>query len=266
MNVLCKKLLAASIGGVMACTLAGLSPSVLAARAPHPLSSDSRVREIIYDPNQVYELTGVYGYATTVEFAPGEKILNTAVGDTIGWEIKKFRNHLVLKPVEDDARTNLTVTTNSRVYYFRLSGSKNVNNVTFAVRFVYPGQPSDKQTDGDDTATAGDLGFSPPRLVNRNYKVSGDERQFGLQSVGDDGQFTYFLFKADKAKPNVYTVEDDGTEARPNVRREGPYLVVEQMANGFSLRDGDRVLCVTRSTAAATGATTGTRSTFGSGN
>ena len=265
MRAIYRKLVAASLGGVVACTLAGLSPSVLAARAPQPLLSDSRVREIIYDPNQVYELTGVYGYATTVEFAPGEKILNTAVGDTIGWEIKKFRNHLVLKPVEDNARTNLTVTTNSRVYYFRLTGSKNINNVTFAVRFVYPGQPSDKQTDGDDATASGDPAFAPPRLVNRNYKVSGDERQFGLQSVGDDGQFTYFLFKADKAKPNVYTVEDDGTEARPNVRREGPYLVVEQMANGFSLRDGDRVLCVARDTSASTSATTGAHPTIGGG-
>jgi len=92
--------------------------------------------------------------------------------------------------------------------------------------------------------------------VNKNYQVSGNEAQYGLQRVFDDGQFTYFLTDASKAKPSIYVVGSDGTEQLVNVRREGPYLVVEQMAERFTLRDGsDRTLCVRRDTATGNGAT-----------
>ncbi|OTP78492.1 Forms the bulk of type IV secretion complex that spans outer membrane and periplasm (VirB9) [Caballeronia sordidicola] len=202
----------------------------------------------MYDPNQVYEITGVYGYATTIEFAPGEKILNKATGDSIGWEIKKFRNHLVVKPVEADARTNLTVTTSNHVYYFRLSSSKDPRAATYAVRFTYTNDSND--AGGDDGSDVSDASNTQPRMVNKNYEVSGDERSFGLQRVFDDGQFTYFLTAAGQAKPSIYVVDRDGTEMLENVRRSGPYLVVEQMADRFTLRDGDRTMCVKRTASA----------------
>ncbi|MGZ2749912.1 TrbG/VirB9 family P-type conjugative transfer protein [Burkholderia stagnalis] len=247
----------AVIGSVLACTALAWSLSAEAASTPRRLASDARIRQVMFDPNQVYEVTGVYGYATTVEFAPGEKIENTVLGDTIGWEVKKFRNHLVLKPVEENARTNLTVTTSRHVYYFRLSSSTKVGSATYAIHFVYPGQSSL----GGDGGPVVEDGFQQPRVVNKNYKVSGDEKGFGLQSVFDDGQFTYFLVVGDKSKPAIYTVEADGTEALPNIRREGPYLAVERLANGFTLRDGDRVLCIRRTTSVAVD----DRATWGSG-
>jgi type IV secretion system protein VirB9 len=239
MKVIRRGVLIVSIG--IALAIGGVNAH--AAKYPRPLITDARVRQVVYDPNQVYEVTGVYGYATTIEFAPGEKILNKAIGDSIGWEIKKFRNHLVVKPVEADARTNLTVTTSNHVYYFRLSSSKDPRSATYVVRFTYP---NDNDDGGDDASGVSDASYTQPRVVNKNYEVSGDDKSFGLQRVFDDGQFTYFLTATGHAKPSVYVVDRDGTEMLENVRRDGPYLVVEQMADRFTLRDGDRTMCVKR--------------------
>ncbi|MGY6157396.1 TrbG/VirB9 family P-type conjugative transfer protein [Paraburkholderia graminis] len=251
-------MLAWSVG--IACAVMGVNAQ--AAKNPRCVITDNRVCQLQFDPNQVYEITGVYGYATTIEFAPGEKILNKAIGDSIGWQVLKFRNHLVLKPVEPDARTNLTVTTSNHVYYFRLSSSKNPERATYAVRFLYPADGNDGW--GDDSGGVSDASYSQPRMVNKNYQVSGDENSFGLQRVFDDGQFTYFLTTVGKPKPSIYVVDRDGTEALAPMRREGPYLVIEQMADRFTLRDGDRTLCVSRSQQGA--ATQAQRSPWGGGN
>lgn len=250
---------------------------VHAASTPRCLSTDHRVCTLTYDANQVFEITGVYGYATTIEFAPGEKIENKAIGDSIAWEVKRFQNHVVLKPTEPNARTNLTITTNRHVYYFRLSSSKDTARATFGVRFVYPDAGGDGWSSVPDADVSGrTVSGDPngwdgePRVVNRNFVVSGNEAQFGLQRVFDDGQFTFFLFNASKSKPLVYVVGNDGTEQLVNTRRQGPYLVVEQLADRFTLRDGSaKPLCVQRSTVTAQNSAGSTSSTtrypFGGG-
>jgi type IV secretion system protein VirB9 len=243
-------MIAAVFSGALLC-----GAPVRAATLPRCLSTDHRVCTLTYDANQVFEVTGVYGYATTIEFAPGEKIENKAIGDSIAWEVKRFKNHVVLKPTEPNAKTNLTITTNRHVYYFRLSSAKDPAHVTFGVRFVYPDAGDDGWSyvpdsgpgtrGGSTESNASDL---EPRIVNRNYVVSGSEARYGLQRVFDDGQFTYFLTDSSKPKPWVYIVGSDGTEQLVNTRRQGPYIVVEQMADRFTLRDGsDKPLCVRRS-------------------
>ncbi|WP_321959242.1 TrbG/VirB9 family P-type conjugative transfer protein [Burkholderia cenocepacia] len=228
---------------IAAAVLMAACASAAAASFPRSLATDPRIKQLQFDPNQVVEVVGVYGNVTTIQFAPGEKILNKAIGDSIAWQTRKFRNQIAIKPVEADARTNMTVTTDRNVYYFNLSSTKDASKATYAVRFVYPKAEEDEDGEAEGSAP---VGFQQPRFVNSDYLVSGSEEAFGLQRVADDGQFTYFLFAADKSKPGVYVVDEDGTEVLPEIRREGPYLVVPQMANRFTIRDGSRILCVIR--------------------
>lgn len=234
--------------------LATSTGAVHAAKVPRPTSTDARVKQVRYDPNQVYEIVGVYGYTVGIQFAESERILNYAFGDSIAWQPNKFRNKLFLKPVEPNARTNLTVTTNRRTYFFHLTSTTNPDKATYVVQFRYP--EDDDQTDPGDTGgrSPGGAGVGTPRAVNKTYAASGDEKAFGLLQVFDDGQFTYFQVNPAKPKPAIYVVDADGTELLANIRREGPYLVVEQLATKFTLRDGERVLCVARSSWSRAGA------------
>jgi hypothetical protein len=86
--------------------------------------TDNRVKQVPYDPNQVYELVGTYNYQTSLEFEADEMVKVVALGDTIAWQTILFRNRLFLKPVEENADTNLTVITSKRTYYFQLSSTK----------------------------------------------------------------------------------------------------------------------------------------------
>ena len=217
---------------------AGCAVSAHAAKTPRPLLTDQRIKQVMYDPNQVYEVVANYGYQTVLEFEKDEVVMGRALGDTIAWQTRFHQNMLFLKPVEPNAATNLTVMTNKRTYYFALSSSNKARLRTFLVRFVY---------DTDMVMSAAALpkgkGVAPQRL-NLDYGVSGDKASVALRRVFDDGQFTYFGFEENAEIPSFYIVGPDGTESLVNVRREGDYMVVERVGKLFSLRNGKATLCV----------------------
>ncbi|HHW1937420.1 TPA: TrbG/VirB9 family P-type conjugative transfer protein [Pseudomonas aeruginosa] len=220
--------------------------STHAAKLPKPLSSDNRVRQVPYDPNQVYELVGTYGYQTSIEFEADEMVKVVALGDTIAWQSQPFRNRVFLKPVEDNADTNMTVITTKRTYYFQLNSQRKKSNQSYLIRFVYPSNRVssfnfEQRTPAGETpvTSTGTLG-SP----NINYGYSGDKDAIGLQGVMDDGQFTKFLMKKGADLPQFYRVLPDGTEAMVDAHREGEYWVVKRLASMFVVRSGNAYICV----------------------
>ncbi|AZR25149.1 P-type conjugative transfer protein VirB9 (plasmid) [Xanthomonas vasicola] len=213
-----------------------------AAKLPHSLVTDDRVKQVPYDPNQVYEIVGTYGYQTSIEFANDETVKVVTLGDSIAWQTVPYQNRLFLKPVEPNAATNLTVITDKRTYYFKLTSSKSQAAMMFLVRFVYPNS-NVKTYVGAGSSQRMSNGFDPAKL-NLGYGTSGNKTAIPLKRAFDDGQFTYFMFDQNAEIPSVYTVGPDGTETIVNTRREGQYLVVERTASLFTLRNGNSHLCV----------------------
>lgn len=214
---------------------------VHASKTPRSLATDSRVKQVLYDPSQVYEIVGTYGYQTSVEFALDEKVKVVSLGDSIAWQTVPYQNRLFLKPVEPNAATNLTVITDKRTYYFTLTSAKKPAPMTFLVRFVYANAHITIPDRANDVPQPSE---PVPARRNLDYGTSGDRTVIPLTRVFDDGQFTYFLFDPGAEIPSVYTVGPDGTESIVNTRREGAYLVVERMASLFTLRNGNAHLCV----------------------
>jgi type IV secretion system protein VirB9 len=214
-----------------------------AGKSPTSLLTDQRVKQVAYDPNQVYEIVGTYGYQTSIEFSNDETIKVVTLGDSIAWQTVPYQNRLFLKPVEPNAETNLTVITDKRSYYFKLVSAKKQASQTFLVRFVYPNlRPAKPVKVGPAIADA--RGSVNPAKLNMDYETAGDIAAIPLKRAFDDGQFTYFQFNGSASIPSVYTVGSDGTESIVNTRREGAYLVVERTAGRFTMRDGSAHLCV----------------------
>lgn len=230
---------------------------VQAAKAPRALATDNRIRQVAYDPNQIYEVTGTYGRQTRIEFAPDETVKVVALGDTIAWQWVSHENRLFIKPVEPKAGTNLTVITTKRSYDFELTADQNAARATSLVRFVYPNQGAG----GNFVSTVAQpqqqsqpqAGLVDIDRVNIDYSTSGNKQAIQLQRVFDDGQFTKFRFAPGSQIPVVHVVRPDGTPATVNTRREGQYLVAETTATRFMLTvgNGDAYLCVNNNLALA---------------
>ena len=58
--------------------------------------------------------------------------------------------------------------------------------------------------------------------------------------VFDDGQFTYLQLRLGQTVPAVFAVDNAaGQESVVNTRTEGDYLVIQQLAPQFTLRQGE---------------------------
>ena len=241
-----------------------IHPAAFAEQAPRPISTDNRIKQFSYTSDQVYEIRGTYGFVTSIQFADNEDMRGVFVGDSVAWQIAPRPpkgNRLFLKPMEDNAVTNLTVVTalpdgTQRTYLFSLGTAKKQADTTFSVRFVYPRNdsfailPPDRTGKTEkSTVSASGTGAPPSNvyLYSNSFSVSGSDaakRAIRLRSVYDDGQFTYFRFEPGSDIPGIYVVGADGYESTVNQRREGEHMVVEKVSAKFTLRRDALYLCV----------------------
>ncbi len=199
----------------------------MASQNPRPLGSDPRIRHIMFNPNEVYEIKATYGFQTTIEFSGSETIQVASIGDSIAWQVIPVENRLFLKPVEQNPRTNLTVVTNKRTYYFSLSTAGSVGS-TYLVRFEYP-QNNVLSLGGKPTQSPADYNF--------RYKLK-DNKNSGFLRAFDNGEFTYLQFKSLSDLPAIFWIDSNKNESIVNYRIEGPYVVIERVADRFVFRKG----------------------------
>ena len=239
------------IGKVLAVLLVSAPPALLIAAAPTiaavqptPGPVDPRIRTVIYNPREVVTITGQLGYQMLIEFAPAERIENISIGDSLSWQVtpNKKADLLFLKPIDRSPSTNMTVVTNLRRYNFELiavaanSGTRRAQ--TYDVRFLYPNEELAAGNAAPAEAPLSD-GLAPDSW-NFAYSYTGAKTNIPAR-VFDDGHFTYFQWPDGIDTPAVFVIGGDGKEALVNHITKGRYLVVEQLASRFVLRNGSQV-------------------------
>ena len=208
---------------------------------------DSRIRVMVYNPNDVFKYVGYYGYQGSIEFEVNETIDTISMGDTVSWQVVPSGNRIFLKPIESNATTNMTVITNRRLYFFELhaADAKSIHDpgLVFIVKFLYPDNkgttmnfPKKGIPDCPDLTTPGKYNF--------NYTISGSD-QIAPIKIFDDGQFTYFEFREKNAPvPAFFEVDKKGNEAIVNYQVVDNYIVLEMVASQLTLRYGEEIACV----------------------
>lgn len=231
---------------------ANLHPAA-ALQEPRPIATDYRIRTVRFSPNEVYKFMGHYGYQSSIEFAQGEIIDTVSLGDSIAWMIDPVGNRLFIKPIEQDATTNMTVITNQRTYHFELHARETENirdtGMVFVMRFAYP---ADDYGAIDMSGTIDDMPDfeSEPEKYNFKYSMQGSDMISPIR-IFDDGKFTYIEFKDKNAEvPAIFHVDAAGEEALVNFRTRGDFIVVERVSPVFTLRRGPYIVCVYNETMA----------------
>lgn len=220
-----------------------------ALQTSRPVATDKRIRTVRYNPNEVYKFMGHYGYQSLIEFSAGEEVLSVSVGDSIAWQVVPAGNKLFIKPVEQDAMTNMTVITARGMYHFELHAEETEDirdeKMIFVLRFIYPDDQGAGVSNYINNVEVPDLKDPEVlKMLNFNYTIAGTEFQAPIR-VFDDGEFTYFEFRGRNSEvPAFYYVDPDGSEGIINYRTRGNYIVVERVAPVFTLRNGAYVYCV----------------------
>lgn len=155
---------------------------------------DARVRETRYVDGQVFVVQTSLTRATTIEFEPGERIVSVVAGDTSSFQFQTIPGDRVvaIKPTSRGARTNATIYTDRRSYYFTLQEGQ---APFYVVRFTYP---------RSSNPAAQPVLRGPD---NFNYGVS-EQNEITPMSVWDDGTFTYFRFRPGAPVPSIFAVRN----------------------------------------------------------
>ena len=241
-----KTILLSSIG---LCLLAS-SPAI-AERIPRSGKADARIKTLTYHENDVYRLRGAYGYTTTIEFSEKEQIETISLGDSEAWQVipGSRKNLIYIKPLEQNAETNMTVLTSKRIYTFELAAAKasspKAGDLTFRVKFRYPEEETLELANFGSKAAGRYDPMQGADASNWNFDYSyAGPNSLRPKRVYDDGTFTYFEFKKPGMTPAIFSVDEEGNESIVNYNTEGSYMIVNSVGQQFTLRDGNAATCI----------------------
>lgn len=209
-------------------------------------AADPRIRYITFNNNAVVTVPAGLGVSTMIQLGSSEVIETISAGDTASWSIvpKKGSSILFVKPLRENAETNVNIVTNQRVYALLLKGSAAADlRAAFQVRFKYP----DEEVNARLLAAAQDSAKDPllkgldPSRLNYEYIFRGDT-SLKPRVAFDDGTHMYLEFPDEI--PAIFVVEGKRQESLVNLRTQGKYVVVDKISAQFTLRAGDKWLCL----------------------
>ncbi len=250
---------------VMGLALALTSLGAVSATAqdvPAPIeiapANDPRLVTMVFDESQVYTVRGKTRVQTTIKFAPDEAIQNVAVGDSNAWQIQpnQAQSILFVKPLETNARTNMTVVTSERTYLFDLVASPR-NRPLYVLQFRYPeleaAQAAAALAAAEEEARAeADIGepnavelaaandpyaVADPALLNFDWEGDGESDLLPARAY-DDGEAVFLTWPAGSTIPAILITNADGDEGPVNFTVRGETIVLDMVPAQIILRSG----------------------------
>jgi type IV secretion system protein VirB9 len=242
--------LISAFGIILTILFCAVQPA-LAIRESRPTPIDSRIRVMVYNPNDVFKFTGYYGYQASIELGKSEEIVSISMGDTTSWQVVPATNRIFIKPMEQNATTNMTLITNKRTYFFELYAEETQDirdpGMVFNVKFLYPDETEEDYMQNSSSASDSGPDLNHPEKFNFNYTISGNEEIAPIK-IFDDGEFTYLQFREKNNEiPAIFAVDEDLRESMVNFHldpNDNNLVIVEQVFQKLTLRAGKKIVCI----------------------
>lgn len=234
--------------------LLALSPVAAAEAIAAPAQAESRIVIEEFARDKIVRIDGRVGMQTAVRFGEDETIENVAIGDSAKWQVtpNKRTDLLFVKPLELAARTNMTVITNKRDYFFDLVASPQ-GKAIYMLRFTYAAEPASGQASqakaGGTAMSAAIDGGNAEAVVRAALPATdaagpvlawsgkGNAKLFPAR-IYDDGKATYLTWADDVSVPALFVKNDDGAEGPVNYAVQGSTIVIAYVPNQIVLRTG----------------------------
>ncbi len=221
-----------------------------------PRANDPRLVTETFDESRVFTINGKVLVQTTIKFAPDELIQNVAIGDSASWQVQPNQAQTILfvKPLETNARTNMTVVTSRRTYLFDLVASPR-NQPLYVLQFRYPeleraaeeaalaaAEKEREEALGEpnaiELAAARDpYAVADPAMLNFDWASEG-KRDLLPTRVYDNGEATFLTWPEGQEIPAILITNADGDEGPVNFTPRGGTIVVDGVPPVIILRSG----------------------------
>jgi len=208
-----------------------------------------------YAPGSIYEVEAATFHETALALQPGEtltgKELPTA-GDTARWAIAATRSGaapneaviLIVKPLEADLETNMTITTNRRLYTVVLKSTD--HTYMPLVGWLYPQDAAREREEHELAQVKIEAQAEPltvrPDELNFNCEVAGSHVAWRPLRAYDDGSKTYLQMSPDMHNyeaPAIF-VMDGKTPLLVNFRVKHSIYIIDRLFDKAQLRIGPK--------------------------
>lgn len=190
-----------------------------------------------YIPNEIYKVYAAPGYLTDIRFQSGEEIIYVGGGDTTRWVIDKgttgtdyrAENHLYIKPLRQDLRTNIIINTNLHSYQIEVNSGSSYNPI---VSWVYSKEKSAEMQQKMGVMKEERLMTVDPGKLNFGYKNNNRSANFAPVQVFDDGRKTFLKMKKEMDTTNApafFVKNKRGESVLSNYRVVGNYYVIDRL-------------------------------------
>lgn len=251
------------------------------AAQPQASRYDTRMQQVIYNPQNVTVVNAKAGFITTLVFDDDEAVMDARPGFNEAWEAKTDANRVYLRPValaqgapgEDgnttqivippngkDWHTNLFIVTNKRFYNVELNviDDRSTQQPAFQVTYRYPDEARNKAA-SEEAARHREwekreeksrmekaLAVAQvPRNWNYWMRSGKDSEQIAPDFAYDDGRFTFLGFSPQKAIPSVFRYQGGKEQVvNSSVQKKGNYtvIVIHDTMSRLILRSGHAVI------------------------
>lgn len=208
-----------------------------------------------YSPGGIYEVETATFHETALELQPGElltgKDLPTA-GDTARWTIAATRTGappneitvLIVKPLEANLETNMTITTNRRLYTVILKST--AHTYMPLVGWLYPQDEARERAElaamTKKTEEQAEVLTVPPDQLNFDCTITGSKVAWRPLRAYDDGSKTYLQMSPDMQNyeaPAIFVMEGK-TPLLVNYRVKHSIYIVDRLFDRAQLRIGPK--------------------------
>ncbi|MDA0967492.1 MAG: P-type conjugative transfer protein TrbG [Proteobacteria bacterium] len=210
----------------------------------HSPNSESMINSMTtydYMPGALYQLYAAKYKVTSINLEPGEKLLSATAGDTHKWQLQQqvsgtganTQVHVLLKPMQNNARTNLFLTTNRRTYSLELQSYD--STYMASVQWNYP-QTLVINNNGFSDNNISDEGDNITNVnideLDFNYKIKGKKYSWKPVRVYNDGAKTFIQFPKSvltNEVPVLFVMSPDGETQLVNYRVKKDYFIVDKI-------------------------------------
>ena len=223
----------------------------LASQSPDAEGFTNAVMTYTYVPGGFYKVFAAPWYVTDIALEPGEELLGpVAGGDPTRWRLDVGagavdgipQKHIFIKPLRPGLKTNLTLTTDRRVYLLDLESLEDTFMV--AVRWTYPQDQASAPLETTPASSTAAATPTPTELESLSFdyaiEVLKGKPSWTPRAVYDDGVHTYVRFARNLVSgeaPALY-VKERGQLQLVNYRVKDTLYIVDRLFDIAELRLG----------------------------